>query len=61
MAVRERLAAEEPQPYAIAIPKGEGELRAWVNEQLRQAKADGTYDTLWNRYFGDAATVLLRP
>ena len=50
-----------PHPYAVAMAKGDGELRAWVNEQLRQAKADGTYDTLWNRYFGDAATVLLRP
>jgi len=50
-----------PHPYAVAMPKGDGELRAWVNEQLRQAKVDGTYDTLWNRYFGDAATVLLRP
>ncbi|HSB81274.1 MAG TPA: transporter substrate-binding domain-containing protein [Candidatus Methylomirabilis sp.] len=50
-----------PQPYAIAMHKGEGELREWVNEQLRQAKTDGTLDTLWNRYFGDAATILLRP
>ncbi len=50
-----------PHPYAIAMHKDNGELRAWVNEQLRQAKADGTYDTLWNRYFGDAAAILLRP
>ncbi|HWT82449.1 MAG TPA: transporter substrate-binding domain-containing protein [Candidatus Methylomirabilis sp.] len=50
-----------PHPYAVAMPKGDGELRAWVNEQLRQAKTDGTLDTLWNRYFGDAATILLRP
>ncbi len=50
-----------PQPYAIAMHKGEGELRAWVNEQLRQAKTDGTLDTLWNRYFGDAAAILPRP
>ena len=50
-----------PRPYAVAMPKGEGELRAWVNDQLRKAKADGTYDTLWNRYFGEAGTILLRP
>jgi len=50
-----------PHPYAIAMHKGEGELRAWVNEQLRQAKVDGTYDQLWNRYFSDAAAILLRP
>ncbi len=50
-----------PRPYAIAMPKGDPELLAWVNDQLRKAKADGTYDTLWNRHFGDAASILLRP
>ena len=50
-----------PHPYAVAMPKGDGELRAWVNDQLQKAKADGTYDTLWNRYFGEAGTILLRP
>jgi polar amino acid transport system substrate-binding protein len=50
-----------PHPYAVAMPKSDGELRAWVNDQLRKAKADGTYDLLWNRYFGDAAAILLRP
>jgi ABC-type amino acid transport substrate-binding protein len=50
-----------PRPYVIAMHKGDEELRAWVDDQLRKAKADGTYDQLWNRYFGDAATILLRP
>ena len=50
-----------PQPYAIAMRKGEGELCAWVNEQLQKAKADGTYDTLWKTYFGDTGVPLLRP
>ncbi len=50
-----------PRPYAVAMPKGDPDLLAWVNEQLRKAKADGTYDQLWKRYFGEAATVLLRP
>jgi len=50
-----------PHPYAVAMPKGDGVLRAWVNEQLRKAKTDGTYDALWNRYFGEAGTILLRP
>ena len=50
-----------PRPYAIAMPKGDRDLLAWVNDQLRKAKADGTYDKLWNRYFGDAAAILLRP
>jgi len=50
-----------PRPYAVAMRKGDPDLLAWVNDQLRKAKADGTYDQLWNRYFGDAATVLRRP
>jgi ABC-type amino acid transport substrate-binding protein len=50
-----------PYPYAVAMAKGDGALRTWVNEQLRKAKTDGTYDTLWNRYFGEAGTILLRP
>ncbi len=50
-----------PRPYAVAMRKGDPDLLAWVNEQLRKAKADGTYDQLWKRYFGEAATVLLRP
>ncbi len=50
-----------PHPYAVAMPKGDGELRAWVNEQLRKAKADGTYDALWKKYFGEAGAILLRP
>ncbi len=50
-----------PQPYAVAMRKGDGDLLAWVNEQLRKAKADGTYDQLWNRYFGEAGGILHRP
>ena len=50
-----------PRPYAVAMPKGDPEALAWVNDQLRKAKTDGTYDTLWKRYFGDTGTILLRP
>ena len=50
-----------PRPYAVAMPSGDPELLAWVNDQLRKARADGTYDALWNRYFGEAGTILLRP
>jgi len=50
-----------PRPYAVAMRKGDPDLLAWVNEQLRKAKADGTLDALWNRYFGDAGAILHRP
>ncbi len=51
----------QPHPFAVAMPRGDGELRAWVNEQLRKAKANGTYDRLWHRYFGETGTLLVRP
>jgi ABC-type amino acid transport substrate-binding protein len=50
-----------PRPYAVAMPRGDPELLAWVNDQLRKAKADGTFDMLWNKYFGDAGAILPRP
>jgi len=50
-----------PHPYAIAMPKGDKELVAWVNDQLQRAKADGTYNALWNEYFGQDEALLLRP
>jgi polar amino acid transport system substrate-binding protein len=50
-----------PHPLAIAMRKGDEELRSWVNEQLRKAKRDGTYDGLWNKYFGEEGAALIRP
>jgi len=50
-----------PHPFAIAMRKGDGELRDWVNDQLRKAKVDGTYETLWHRYFSEAGETLVRP
>lgn len=51
----------KPRPYAVAMRRGDRDLLAWVNEQLRKAKADGTYDALWYKYFGEAGAILLRP
>jgi len=50
-----------PRPYAVAMRKGDPDLLAWVNDQLRKAKTDGTLDALWSRYFGDAGAILHRP
>jgi ABC-type amino acid transport substrate-binding protein len=49
------------RPIAVAMPKDEPALLAWVNDQLRKARADGTYDTLWKKYFGEAGAMLVRP
>lgn len=41
------------QSYGIAFPKG-SELRDKVNAALAEIKSDGTYETLYVRWFGEA-------
>ncbi len=50
-----------PHPLAVAMRQGDRDLLTWVNDQLRKAKADGTYDRLWNEYFGNTGAILARP
>ncbi len=50
-----------PRPYAIAARKGEQRFIRWVNEQLARMKADGTYDRLWQTYFGGLGELLVKP
>jgi putative glutamine transport system substrate-binding protein len=50
-----------PRPYAIAARKGELRLIRWVNEQLTRMKGDGTYNRLWQKYFGELGGLLLKP
>lgn len=40
------------QKFAFAVPKGNAELLARINEGLALVKADGTYDALYERWFG---------
>lgn len=49
-----------PRPYGIAVRKGETEFVNWVNQQLSALRADGTYDLLWKKYFGEVKTKLMR-
>ena len=41
-----------PEQYGIAIKKGNAEVAALVNKGLAAIKADGTYDTIYTKYFG---------
>jgi ABC-type amino acid transport substrate-binding protein len=50
-----------PRPYAIAARKGEQQFIRWVNEQLGRMKTDGTYDRLWQTYFGGLGELLVKP
>jgi polar amino acid transport system substrate-binding protein len=45
-----------PEQYGIAVKKGNAELLAKINQGLETAKADGTYKTIYDKYFGAAAT-----
>ena len=41
------------EQYGFALAKGKKpELLAAVNEQLKALRTDGTYDTLYKKYFG---------
>lgn len=40
------------QKFSFAVHKGQSELLSMLNEGLSMTKSDGTYDTLYNRWFG---------
>lgn len=50
-----------PRPYGIAVRKGDTEFIGWVNAQLQKMRADGTYDRLWKKYFGEVEANLVKP
>lgn len=41
------------ESYGIAVKKGNTELLNKLNVALKEAKADGSYDKLYNKYFGE--------
>lgn len=41
--------------YGIAVKHGRNELLKKINEALAVIKADGTYDAIYKKYFGEAA------
>jgi len=43
-----------PEQYGIALKKGNSELLEKVNQGLAAIKADGTYDKIYAKYFGQA-------
>jgi polar amino acid transport system substrate-binding protein len=43
-----------PEQYGIPVKKGNAELLAKVNQGLAGIKADGTYDQIYTKYFGQA-------
>jgi polar amino acid transport system substrate-binding protein len=41
-----------PEQYGIAVKKGNDELREQLNKALAEIKTDGTYNSIYTRYFG---------
>ena len=41
-----------PEQYGIALKKGNTELQAKLNKGLAEIRADGSYDTIFTKYFG---------
>lgn len=41
-----------PEQYGIAVKKGNDELREKLNKALAEIKADGTYNSIYTKYFG---------
>ena len=45
---------EKPEYWGIAMRKDDKELKRKVDEFIRKAKVDGTFDALADKYLGDA-------
>lgn len=45
------------EEYAFAVAKGDDALLSSVNDLLDEMKADGSFDAIVNRYFGDGTPV----
>ncbi len=43
----------ETEQYAIAMPKGDQALADAINKAIKELKADGTFDSLVEKYIGD--------
>jgi polar amino acid transport system substrate-binding protein len=41
------------EPFAIAIRKGDADFLGWLNLYLETIRADGRYQELYQKYFGD--------
>lgn len=49
----------EKEFYGIAMRQEDTELHQLVNEGLGKVKANGTYDKIFNKYFGDGAEFVV--
>lgn len=50
-----------PLPYGVAVRKGDDEFSAWMDQQFAKMRADGSFDALWDKHFGDIQENLVKP
>jgi polar amino acid transport system substrate-binding protein len=50
-----------PERYGIAVKKGNAELLGKINQGLKAIRDDGTYETIFAKYFGPAPTIPAAP
>jgi polar amino acid transport system substrate-binding protein len=50
-----------PEQYGIAVKKGNAELQGLLNQGLAAIKADGTYNTIYTKYFGAPPAAAAAP
>jgi polar amino acid transport system substrate-binding protein len=50
-----------PEQYGFAVKKGNAELLGKLNQGIAAIKVDGSYDTIYKKYFGTAPTAAAAP
>jgi polar amino acid transport system substrate-binding protein len=50
-----------PEQYGFAVKKGNAELLGKLNQGIAAIKADGSYDTIYKKYFGTAPAAAAAP
>jgi polar amino acid transport system substrate-binding protein len=45
------------EKYGIGVKKDNSQLRLAINDELKKLKEDGTYDTIYKKWFGTSKTT----
>ena len=49
------------EPLGIAIPKGNSEMRQWLNHEIAAIRSDGRYEQIYNQWFRSAEWIAQIP
>jgi polar amino acid transport system substrate-binding protein len=45
------------EKYGIGVKKENNQLRLAINDELKKLKEDGTYDSIYKKWFGTSKTT----